>query len=142
MLEILWKDRQVGYAQVKQEGLYYRFSCACTPPDGAIYRIYVSDGKNRRDLGICVPKDGEFVLNTRVPCKYINGENLSFELSSEKQDAISVPIKSGESFAYLDQLETARLRVTNGQPEIVIDPVPNPQDSDQNQEYPNRSAWQ
>ena len=130
----------MGHARIQKEGLFYKFVCSCTPPDGSVYRISVSDGEHRRDLGICVPQGDVFTLIARVPCKCLNGESLQFELTDKKITAI--PVRSGEPFAHLDQLETARFHEENGQTEIILGQAPDPQDSDPSQELPNKSAWQ
>ncbi len=138
MYEIIGSDIVVGTAQVKKEGLYYRFICNCTPPDKAIYRIYVSDGVNQWDLGICVPEDDGFVLKTRVPAKFFKIDNFSFSLIPVKSNQTLTPVETDKPFEELEKLKTARFLVENGQPGIVIDPVPNQPGSDQNLECPHK----
>ena len=140
MYEILMYDRCVGNADVKKEGLYYLITCTCLPPDTRIHRIKVSDGSKERDLGICVPDGTKFCLTSRVPIKHLKGECFSFTLTPEKDEGL--PVAPEEPFIYLDKIETARLQITNGRPQIVIDPAPDPQDSGLSQEYPNKSELQ
>jgi len=128
LFEIYWKDRPVGHVAVEKEGLYFRFICTCTLPDSEIYRISVTDGINRYDLGIYVPGG----VTARLPCKCLEGDNLSFTLRENQSQLVSVPVATGVPFDYLDQLETARLLVTDGQPEILINPVQDLLDSGQN----------
>ena len=137
MFDILMDTQVVGNARVDREGLYYRFTCTCTPPDSGIHRIRVSDGNNTKDLGICVPTGTAFSLVSRVPIKYLPGDKLSFTLVPKEKKEISVPVATGEPFAHLDELEAAHLNVTDSQPEIVIDSVPDQQDSDPSQESPH-----
>lgn len=133
MYNILMGARVIGQAEVIKEGLYYRFSCKCTPPDAGMYRIVVSDGCNKKDLGICVPTGERFCLVSRVPVKYLPGENLEFSLvSNEKR--IAVPVKNDMPFPALDKLETAYLQENGENTEIIIDPVQDRQDSGQSQE--------
>lgn len=120
----------VGRAEVKKEGLYYRFFCTCTPPDNGIYRIVVCDGSNTRDIGICIPTG----TVARVPIKYLPGERLTFSLVPKDRKETAVPVATGEPFERLEQLDNARFQVTQGQPEILIDPAQDPQDSDPSQE--------
>ena len=139
LYEIYWKDRPVGKVEVTQEGLYYRFCCTCTLPDGEFYRVSVTDGVSRYDLGLCVPDGKNFVCNTRLPRKLLKGEKLSFTLLGKDTPLVSVPIATGVPFDYLHKLETAHLLITDGQPGIVIDPIQDPQDSDPTRERLNRS---
>lgn len=140
MFEIVCNEKIVGTAEVEKEGLYYRIYCVCTPPNKEIHRILVDDGQCKRDLGICVPVGTNFVLTTRIPVKYINAENLQFTLI--QQNAEAMPISTDMEFQDLDKLETARLQVTNGQVEVLIDSVQDQPDSDQIPEPPHRSEWQ
>ena len=133
MFDILMGTQAVGRAEVKKEGLYYRFSCTCTPPDNGIYRIIVCDGSNTRDIGICRPSG----TVARVPIKYLPGDKLTFTLVPKDKKEISVPVATGEPFEHLDQLDNAHLQVSDGQPKILIDPAPDQQDSDPSQEPPH-----
>ncbi len=137
MFDIFYLDKCVGTAKVKKEGLYYLFTCTCTLPFEGKFRVKVSDGENERDLGICYPTGNGFSLQSRVPAKYINGDSLRFSLiSNEDSDYI---VRSGKPFAHLDEIEAARLEITNGQAKIIIDSAPNQWDSDQSQECLNKS---
>jgi len=140
MYEILMFDRCVGSAEVKKEGLYYRFICTCIPPDRGIHRIKVSDGDKEQDLGICVPVGSKFYLTSRVPIKRLKGECFNFTLVPEQEEWF--PVASGKPFPHLDKIETARLQITNGRPQIVIDPASDLQDSGLSPEYPNKSELQ
>lgn len=127
----------VGQAEVIKEGLYYRFSCKCTPPNEGVYRIMVSDGDNTKDLGICVPTGEWFCLVSRVPMKYLSGERLEFALVPKDKQEIAVPVATGEPFADLDKLDSAHLQQSHEKTEIIIDPIQDPQGSDLSQESPH-----
>lgn len=118
MYEVRLNGTSVGSAQIVKEGLYYKIHCCCSFHDKKIYRISILDGKSDVYLGICVPEGNHFVLTTRVPVKYLSGENWNFVVNSE--GPCGVPVVSGKPFEYLEKLETARFN-TNGQPKIVID---------------------
>ena len=126
MYDIYMGTQVVGQAEVIKEGLYYRFSCKCTPPDSGIYRIMVSDGSNIKDLGICVPTGEWFCLVRRVPIKFLPGEGLGFSLVSNERKTV-VPIEIDMPFPALDKLETAYLNEEKS--EIIIDPAQGQQDS-------------
>lgn len=138
MYDIYMGTQIVGQAEVIKEGLYYRFSCKCTPPDEGVYRIKVSDGYNTKGLGICVPAGEYFCLVTRVPTKYLSGEELEFSLIPKDDQVLTVPVASNEPFAELDKLESARLQETDGKTELIIDPIPLQQDSGPSQESPHK----
>ncbi len=134
MYDIYAGTQIVGQAEVIKEGLYYRFSCKCTPPDDGVYRIIVSDGENTKDLGICVPTGEWFCLVSRVPMKYLSGERLEFTLVPKDKQEIVASVATDELFADLDRLESAYFQEKDGKAEIIIDPIPGQQDSDPNQE--------
>jgi len=133
LYDILMDTQVVGQAEVTQEGLYYRFSCRCTPPDEGVHRIIVSDGDNTKDLGICVPTGEWFCLVSRVPVKYLSGEKLEFTLVPKDKKQTAVPVATDEPFHALDKLDSAYLQQSEGGTEIVIDPAPDQQDSDLSQ---------
>lgn len=136
MFEIRMGDADVGSAAVKRNGLYYHISCTCKPPSKEIHRVIMGNGNVKKDLGICVPAGDVFTLFARIPIKCFQGDGFTFELVRAVKGEFVV--SSNMPFSHLDKLETARLQHTNGQTIIVIDSVPDPQDSDQTQEYPNR----
>ncbi len=138
MYDILMDSKVVGQAEVIKEGLYYRFSCKCTPPDESIHRIVVSDGNNTKDLGICVPTGEWFCLVSRVAVKNLPGVNLQFTLVSKDKKETAVPVATDEPFPHLDKLDSAHLLETEEKTEIIIDPAPDPQDSDPSQEFPHK----
>lgn len=121
MYRILCEDVAVGTVETNREGLYYQFACRCIPPDKQVYRICVSDGIIQQNLGICVPVGEHFVLNTRIPAKLLQGEDLTFYLIPAKIDKCRIPVVTNEPFEALDKLEAARFVNENGQPEILID---------------------
>ena len=134
MYKILWKEKSVGNASIKKEGLTYYIECRCDLPKKGLYRVTVNDGHSDFDLGICVPKEGAYYCVSRVPCKRFCGNAFSFTLTDRKAD-LTIPFSVDKPFPYLDRLRNARLCFANGQPEIVIDPIPDPLDNDQNQAH-------
>lgn len=137
LYDIFMDTRVVGQAEVIKEGLYYRFSCKCTPPDGKIYKIAVSDGDNTKELGICVPTGEWFCLVRRVPVKYLPGEKLDFSLVPKNKEIAVVTVETDEPFDQLDRLDSSRLQESDGKTEILIDPAQDPPDNDQNRESPH-----
>ena len=78
--EIFYDKQCVGTATMKREGLYLCFSCRCRLPDNGLYRIHVTDGDRRGDLGICVPMDDNFGMDKKLPAKGLGEGILRFEL--------------------------------------------------------------
>ena len=119
LYDVLYNDKKVGRIQLEKDGLYYQFSCACTPPGNGIYRLYTYDGNTVIKLGVCIPDGNRFVIRTKIPTKYFFGNPNSFWLES---DGVStIPISNGKTFGRLDKLDTARLSTLNGQQFIIID---------------------
>ena len=138
MYDIFMGSQVVGQAEATKEGLYYRFTCKCSPPDEGIHRIVVSDENNTRDLGICVPAGEWFCLVSRVPIKYLSDGELNFTLLPRENDQKVVPVVPNEAFEDLDMLDSAYLQESEGNAEIVISPVPDQQDSGQSQGSPHK----
>lgn len=76
--EIRQGERAVGWARVVKQGLYYHFSCRCRLTGEVMHRISVRCGDREEDLGVCVPMDGQFGLEKRVPCKRFPDGKMEF----------------------------------------------------------------
>lgn len=147
--EIKYGDASAGTAQMEKQGLYCSFSCRCRLPDDGLYRIHVISGDSREDLGICVPMDGAFGMDKRIPAKRLGEGEMRFELVSKDwkpqaavtpqpaepavEEEIStpepveetfVPVSEEEPFEHLDKLENAMLAEQDGQIGIIIQETP------------------
>lgn len=121
--EIRQGDKCIGRVIVEKQGLYYRFSCRCRPDGEIMYRLTVSCGGEREDLGVCVPMDGQFGVEKKVPCKRFGDGTPEFRLlpKNEKvQQGKFVPVYPEEPFAYIRRLEGAFLAHQAGQLGIFI----------------------
>ena len=78
--DITHEGAPVGSAQLEKQGLYCCFSCRCRLPDKGMYRIHVICGEPREDLGICIPMDGMFGTEKRIPRKRLEEGTPVFEL--------------------------------------------------------------
>ena len=112
----------VGTATVEKQGLYYRIRCRCDISGEGMRRIVVTCGDAREDLGICVPTDGKFGLEKKLPCKRFTSGTPDFLLLPKYPDAKGkfVPVYPDEPFAYMARLKDAYLQIRDGQPGIVI----------------------
>ena len=115
--EIREGERTVGQVRVVKEGLYYRFSCRCSLSGEVLMSLRVCWGGGEMDLGICVPMDGRFGVEKRVPCKRFGEGTPEFSLRPrhEKLAGRFVPIYPEEPFSYLHRLEGAFLARQAGQ---------------------------
>ena len=114
--------KQAGKVLVQQSGLYYSFQCRCHLSGNVMYRLVVTCNAVRENLGILVPKDGSFVLDTKLPVKRIGAGEMSFELVPKRETAAGkfVPICPEEPFAYIARLKKSFLAFQNGQPGIFL----------------------
>lgn len=112
----------VGKATVEKQGLYYRFSCRCHISGEGMRRIVVTCGETREDLGICVPMEGAFGLEKKIPCKRIGEGTPEFCLLPKYPEAQGkfIPVYPEEPFAYMSKLKGAFLEIQNGRMGIVI----------------------
>ena len=120
--EIRRGNETVGTAKVEKQGLYYRICCRCRVSGEGMRRIVVTCGKTREDLGICVPMDGNFGLDRKIPCKRFGEGVPAFSMMPKYPEAAGkfVPVYPDEPFAYMTRLKDAYLQVRDGQPGIVI----------------------
>jgi hypothetical protein len=120
--EIMLGGEPVGQAVVRRQGLYYRFSCRCDLSGEVIYRITVTCGGKSESLGIPVPKNGEFYLDTRLAASRLGEGEPKFAAVPRRPDlgGMFVPISPEEPFRYLHRLENAFLARKDGQLGIVI----------------------
>ncbi len=110
-------SQEVGQVQVRKEGLYYRFSCACRLSGDVISRVLVTCGGKSESLGILVPGGGSFTLETKLPAKRLGQGIPEFTIVSNWPDTLQefIPIKPEEPFGYIERLKSAYLARKNGE---------------------------
>ena len=120
--EVFLGDKAVGTAQVLREGLYYRIRCRCNLSGDVLYRVLIRCDRVEESLGILVPKDGAFSVETRIPVKKIGEGKLSFSVVPRHKPLgeMFVPLFPEEPFRYIEKLKTAYLEKRNGQVGIII----------------------
>ena len=106
-----------GKVQVVRQGLYYRFVCRCQISGDVMCRLLVSCGNQSVDLGVVVPVDGGFGLNTRIPMKRLGEGQLKFLLRPKHdiKHVAFVPVYPEEPFAYIERLKEGFLSRQDGQ---------------------------
>ena len=112
----------VGKVVVQRQGLYYLFSCRCALSEAGIYRLAVTSGSERETLGILVPKDGSFVLETKVPVKRFGKGEMVFSLIPKHDGSTGtfIPISPEEPFAYIAKLKNGFLSKNGNRSGICI----------------------
>ena len=121
--EIRFGDSPEGKAQVTREGLYYHVVCRCGLSGQGMYRLEVSNGERKVDLGILVPEETGFGLETRFPVRRIGEGALSFRVRPRHgglEGRTFVPLAPEEPFAYLERLKESFLEIQNGKKGISL----------------------
>ena len=117
---VLLGDACVGTVRVEREGLYYRFSCRCDLPGGQMRRLWMRQGSRETDLGLCVPMDGGFGTDKRLPMKQCGEGKPEFFLRSKEIRRTFIPLRPEEPFRYIHRLENAYLEQRGNTVGIVI----------------------
>ena len=115
--EVTIGNQCVGRVQVRRQGLYYVFRCRCSLSGQTLWYLEAVCGEKRENLGVLVPIDGVFGLDTRRPVKNLGEGKIQFALRP-KQDrprAHFATIYPEEPFAYIQKLKDAFLETRNGQ---------------------------
>lgn len=122
MYEVFQDGKAIGTVEVFREGLYCRFSCRCRPVGEEIRRLWMISGEREVDLGLCVPMDGCFGTEKRIPVRRCGTGMPEFVLR-HKDDTLRgkfIPLSPEEPFQYLHRLETAFLERRGTRLGIVI----------------------
>lgn len=115
--ELTLSGKTVGKVQVLRQGLYYAFHCRCRISGETAVRLLARCGERQEDLGVLVPMEGGFGLDTRRPVKHLGEGEIQFLLASKHDppQTYFAPISPEEPFAYLQRLKDAYLETRNGQ---------------------------
>ena len=114
---VTWGNKDTGKVLVLRQGLYYRFQCRCALDGDGIYRLMLRCGTHIENLGVLIPQDGSFLLDTKIPVKRVGEGDMSFSLVSQRDPAPEsfVPICPEEPFAYISRLKQSFLQLHDGQ---------------------------
>lgn len=110
-------EESVGKVQVSRQGLYYHVVCRCALTGNTMYRLEAFSGEKRVDLGILVPMDFGFGLQTKFPVSRLGEGALQFCIRLKHETAPGrhfVPIIPEEPFSYLERLKDAFLDIQDG----------------------------
>ena len=125
MYPVFFGHSQVGKVQVQKQGLYYRFLCRCQLSGDVVCRLTVRCGGSQESLGVVVPMDDGFGLDTKIACKRLGQGIPEFQLvpRHETSMGIFIPISPEEPFSYIRRLKDAYFERRYGQPGIVLHEV-------------------
>lgn len=109
-------DEIIGRVMVQRQGLYYRICCKSKLTGAVRYKLVVSCGDNTVDLGICIPLEDGFGMNTRIPVKRLGEGTLIFQFVPKHTELQTqfVPVFPEEPFGYIRQLQNAHLAKQDG----------------------------
>ena len=122
MYDVYLGDKSVGNALVERQGLYYRIRVRCDMNGEGMFQVFLHCGNHRENLGVLVPVDDRFGLETRIPAKRIGEGDPVFRVMP-RHGRISgkyIPISPEEPFRYLSRLKDSYLERRNGSIGIVI----------------------
>ena len=119
---VYFGSQLAGKVQVLRQGLYYRFICRCQVTGDVVCRLSVTCGDKRESLGVVVPMDGGFGLDTKVAVKRLGEGERPFVLLPKHEVLTGkfVPIYPEEPFSYIARLKDAYLARKDGQIGVVI----------------------
>lgn len=132
--DVLLDGKAVGKVQVSRRGLYDHYSCRCRLPDREVCRLYVRCGGREENLGVLIPEEECFCLETSIPAKRLGEGERTFHVvpksRKEPQQAAFLPIRPDQPFAFIEQLKDACLAVQDGQPGALVPQPILPGDAD------------
>lgn len=112
--------RELGKVQVLRQGLYYRFVCRCQLSGDVMCRLKVRCGDKEESLGVVVPMDGGFGLDTKLSAKKLGEGDMEFFLVPKHDEGKFIPIYPEEPFSYLERLKDAYLVRKGGLVGVVL----------------------
>lgn len=120
--DVFLLDKPIGTAEVEKQGLYYHIRILCNPDGEGMYQVRILCGDRRENLGVLVPTEGRFGLETRIPVKKIGTGKPEFQVRP-RHGAVNgkyIPISPEEPFRYLSRLKDSFLEIRNEGLGIVI----------------------
>ena len=127
---IYYQGQIAGTAELAKEGLYWRISCRCQLPIMGKHTVKIQQEVSLINLGLCVPYENGFGLNTWISAKKIGQGSIRFLLCKEEKGQF-IPLTI--PFAYIKLITKGTLRFENGQYGVYISEASAKPDSDQSQ---------
>ena len=120
--DVMLGSQKMGTVTVRQQGLYWSFSCRCALSGEVMYYLMVTVGDSRERLGLLTPVEGKFGLDTKLPIKRLPQGSPAFFLQAKRggHNGQFVAVRPEEPFAYLHRLTDAYLTTQNQQMGIFL----------------------
>ena len=121
--DILRGEEKIGKAEVKREGLYYRFRCCCSLTGEVLYRLTATCSGRTENLGILIPVGDAFRLEKRLPASRFKAEAFVIRAVPANPDRGSqfIPVFPEEPFHYIARLNAARMERRDGQIGVIFE---------------------
>lgn len=131
LYDIFRGEDKIGKAEVKKEGLYYRFRCTCELTGEVMYRITVSCGDRTENLGIPAPSGDCFYLQKKLPVSHFSKGAPVFQAVPKHQTLTKmwVAVSPEAPFDYVSRLENAVMQQQGSEMGILI-PYEDPTEPD------------
>ena len=120
--EIRQGDKVIGRVQVEKQGLYYQIRCRCDLSGEVMHRLVVRCGGKEENVGVCVPMEGRFGVDKKIPCKHL-GEGTPEFMLLPKHEPIAgkfIAVYPEEPFSYIHRLEQTFLAYHENQVGILL----------------------
>ena len=120
--DVYFENEVVGTCSLERKGLYYHIVCRCANVATGICRLTVQCEDQRLDLGVMIPEKGLLCINRSIPAKnFPKGQPMFYIWSEKWRDTHNfIPVREGEVFFYLSQLEKVRFANRGGQVGVIL----------------------
>lgn len=122
MFPVFYGSKQCGSARLVQIGLYYKITCKCEIPEVILCKIELETNGKTMDLGTCIREGSHYCVETKIPTKYIEKNDISFYLRAKETEKKPefVPVETDTPFPHLDRLHFARMAHHNGKSGVIF----------------------
>ena len=110
---------KIGKASIVKQGLLAQIECRSVFPKDGIYRIKLCCRGVTIELGVCVPVDGYFLIQKRIPLKKIPDGDILF--IAYEQNSQKVIWTSGERKLYVSMLQSSKREVCGGKSRLIVE---------------------
>ena len=117
----IWANgKSAGDAEVIKSGLYYKIMCRIVRPKKGMYRLNVRCCEKTVDLGLCVPMQDHFGVDTSVPIRKIGEGELIFELIGEHHSQKFIAISKETPVKHLAEYSKMRFVILEGEKGVIL----------------------
>jgi len=119
---VYFRGSSVGTVRVRKQDLFYHIRCQCHPKMPGMHRLIAKTEKGQTDLGICVPMDGAFGVETRISCKRFGEGKPEFWISpvTEDRKGLFYPVDPNMPFSEISKLRNGYFAIENGQKGVIL----------------------